>query len=244
MSKFFKFGKISEIDVSAERTWSGDRLFLTFDIDWANDEVIADTHRLLSESHVSATFFATHESPRIKALCEDENLEVGLHPNFNHILDGSTPNINSDKIISDLKLIIPEAKSVRSHSTTYSSVLCSSFAKQGLTHDVNYFIPDFSEVDLKPWLNWLGITMVPYFWEDDVACSDPNVSEVSSLVSRQGIRVFDFHPIHVFLNTESLDRYERTRPLHQNPQELIKHRFEGYGTRSRLMELLSMVDPL
>ena len=86
--------------------------------------------------------------------------------------------------------------------------------------------------------------MVPYFWEDDVACIDPNVSEVSSLVRRHGIKVFDFHPIHVFLNTESLDRYERTRPLHQNPKELIKHRFEGYGTRSRLIELLEMVSPL
>ena len=243
MRKFFEFGKISEIDVSDERTWSGDKMFLTFDIDWANDEVIEDTHRLLSDYDVSGTFFATHKSPRINELCEDENLEVGLHPNFNNILNG-TINGNSDKIISDLKLIIPKAKSVRSHSTTFSSVLCSSFAKQGLTHDVNFFIPDFSEVELKPWLNWLGITMVPYFWEDDVACVEPNVSEVSSLVRRHGIKVFDFHPIHVFLNTESLDRYERTRPLHQNPDELIKHRFEGYGTRSKLTELLEMVRPL
>ena len=244
MRKFFEFGKISEIDVSADRTWSGDKLFLTFDIDWAHDEVIEDTHRLLGESQVSATFFATHESPAIKVLCEDENLEVGLHPNFNKILDGSALNENSDNVISALKSIIPEAKSVRSHSTTFSTVLCSSFAKQGLTHDVNYFIPDFSEVDLKPWLNWLGITMVPYFWEDDVACVEPNVSDVSSLVMRQGIKVFDFHPIHVFLNTESLDRYKRTRPFHQNPEELIKHRFEGYGTRSKLIELMAMVHPL
>lgn len=240
MRKFFEFGKISQIDASEERTWGKDRLFLTFDVDWANDEVIADTHRLLSESNVAATFFATHDSPEIRALSADENLEVGLHPNFNTILDGSRRDGNSDKIISDLRLILPEAKSVRSHSITFSSVLCSSFARQGLTHDVNYFIPDFSDVELKPWLNWLGITMVPYFWEDDIACVDPNVGEVSSLVSRQGIRVFDFHPIHVFLNTESLNRYERTRPLHQNPKELIKYRFEGYGTRSRLLELLQL----
>jgi len=56
------------------------------------------------------------------------------------------------------------------------------------------------------------------------------------------LKVLDFHPIHVFLNTESLDRYERTRPLHHNPKELIKHRFEGYGTRNRLLEVLELVE--
>jgi len=44
----------------------------------------------------------------------------------------------------------------------------------------------------------------------------------------------------VFLNTESLDRYERTRPIHRDPSELIKHRFDGYGTRSRLIDLLTL----
>ena len=57
---------------------------------------------------------------------------------------------------------------------------------------------------------------------------------------RGGLKVFDFHPIHVFLNTESLERYERTRALHHNPKELIKHRYEGYGTRNRLIELLEL----
>jgi hypothetical protein len=49
MSILFEFGKISEIAVSAERIWLEDRLLLTFDVDWANNDVIASTHRLLSE---------------------------------------------------------------------------------------------------------------------------------------------------------------------------------------------------
>lgn len=63
---------------------------------------------------------------------------------------------------------------------------------------------------------------------------------MSRLVALEGVKVFDFHPIHIFLNTESLDRYERTRPYHQNPSELIKHRYKGYGTRNRLIELLEL----
>jgi len=58
--------------------------------------------------------------------------------------------------------------------------------------------------------------------------------------NRPGLKVFDFHPIHVFLNTELLDRYDRTRHLHQKPGELIKHRFDGEGIRIRLLELLAL----
>ena len=84
------------------------------------------------------------------------------------------------------------------------------------------------------------MTMVPYFWEDDVACLEKNVAPVLDLVNRKGVRVFDFHPMHVFLNSESMDRYEETRHLHRDPKELKKHRYDGYGARSQLLELLGV----
>jgi hypothetical protein len=65
---------------------------------------------------------------------------------------------------------------------------------------------------------------------------------MSRLIALEGVNVFDIHTIHIFLNTESLDRYDRTHPLHQNPGELIKHRYQGYGTRSRLIKLLEFAN--
>ena len=62
---------------------------------------------------------------------------------------------------------------------------------------------------------------------------------ISQLLVREGLKVFDFHPIHVYLNTEDLSRYEQTRSLHHNPAELIKHRFAGTGTRTALEFILS-----
>ena len=53
-----------------------------------------------------------------------------------------------------------------------------------------------------------------------------------------GFQVFNFHPIHVFLNTGSLELYEKTRPIHNNPKELIKFRHDGEGIRSQLINLL------
>jgi len=81
---------------------------------------------------------------------------------------------------------------------------------------------------------------VPHFWEDDAVCIYEVNTPVQELMSRGGLKVFDFHPIHIFLNTEKLERYERTRAFHRNSGELIKHRYAGEGTRTALKTLLGL----
>lgn len=39
---------------------------INFDVDWANDEVMEDTLRLVDEYNIKATFFATHHTPTLK----------------------------------------------------------------------------------------------------------------------------------------------------------------------------------
>ena len=58
----------------------------------------------------------------------------------------------------------------------------------------------------------------------------------------KSIQVFDFHSIYVFLNTESSYRHEMLQPLHNCPTELINYRYSGFGTRSRLLDLLTIFD--
>ena len=81
---------------------------------------------------------------------------------------------------------------------------------------------------------------VPYLFCDYITSMLDSVVETQNLAQQEGLKVFDFHPIHIFLNTESLDRYELTRSIHQNPKELIKFRHKGYGSRNRLTELLQL----
>jgi hypothetical protein len=109
-----------------------------------------------------------------------------------------------------------------------------------MTHDCNHFIPEQSAIELKPWLAWNGLTKVPHYWEDDAAFIYVENTPMNEIMKRKGIKVFDFHPIHIFLNTECLDRYERTREIHNSPIELISHRFDGEGTRSALLNLLGL----
>ena len=80
---------------------------------------------------------------------------------------------------------------------------------------------------------------VPYLWEDDVVCLyKDDLNPAAALVS-DGLRVFDFHPIHVFLNSEDLARYERTRNVHLVHQDLLHHRCaDAYGVRDALRDLL------
>ena len=238
-----KFKLISSIEVDNLATWEN-KLFLTFDIDWAHDEVISDTLNLLYNNDVPATFFATHESPVLKSVIEDNKHEVGIHPNFNDLINNTCVGENAESRLKYLLDLFPSAKSIRSHSTTWSGVIQELVLKYEITHESNTFIPWQSNMSLKPWKLWNELTRVPYFWEDDVGILFKETNALSSILKLPGLRVFDFHPIHVFLNTESLDRYERTRHLHQNPKELIKYRFDGYGTRSKLVEFLRMANTI
>lgn len=235
-----RFATISSIVVENESTWE-DRIFLTFDMDWAHDEVVADTIDLVEAAGVSATWFVTHKTPLLQRLRSNPSFELGIHPNFNFLLEGDDRNgRNVKEVIERLLAIVPRAASVRSHSMTQNTGLLDLFVWGGLTHDVNHFIPTQTGIELKPWKLWNELIRIPYNWEDDVHCMYGLTDEMSAFVNHAGLKVFDFHPIHVFLNTESLDRYEASRPLHKNPKELIKHRYEGYGTRSRLLDLLGM----
>lgn len=229
---------LSSISVDDKITWQ-DKVFVSFDIDWAHDDVLSDTIDLVEKADIAATWFVTHDTPLLSRLRANGKFELGIHPNFNFLMQGDFRNGKSaTEIVQRLMKIVPEAKSVRSHSTTQSAYLYDIFKAQGLLFECNQFIPVQSGITLRPWNLWNGLTRVPYFWEDDVVCMYEHSADIKSALGYSGIRVFDFHPIHVFLNTENLERYEKTRPLHHISRDLMGHRYEGYGARSQLLELM------
>ena len=234
-----KFLTFSKIDCGEKGSWAG-KIFLTFDIDWAHDEVIQDTINLLRKAKVNATWFVTHSTKILKTLQKDFNHELGIHPNFNDLLNGISKS-SSEKVLEECLKIIPNAKSVRSHSLTQNERLVDQFKASGLTHISNFFIPFGVLNPIAPFKIWDNMTIVPHCWQDNVALRMnlrfPSVTEDNS-----GLNVLLFHPIHIFLNTENLQRYEKTRYLHQNPKELIKFRYKGQGTRTTLLKLLEISD--
>jgi hypothetical protein len=233
---------ISNIRADAETSWA-QAPYLTLDIDWAHDEILAEAIALVEAHRVPATWFVTHDTPLLARLRSNPDFELGIHPNFNFLLNGDgRAGRDAADVLDRLLAIVPEAQCVRSHSTTQSSGLLDLFRRRGLTHECNSFIPVQSGIELKPWRLWSGMTCVPYSWEDDVAClyGPDGDWPMRRLLGLRGIKVFDFHPVHIFLNTEHMDRYEKTRAWHKSPQELLAHRYEGEGTRTRFLEYLRL----
>ena len=115
----------------------------------------------------------------------------------------------------------------------FNFLLLDSFAKSGLKFDCNIFIPFDSQIALKPWKHWNdNIIKIPYFWEDDVHCIYKWSWDINKFLQYQGIKVFDFHPIHIFLNTEDMRRYDNARPYLQDYGKLEKFvNNDSHGTR-------------
>lgn len=229
---------ISDIKLAEEATWRSHH-FLTFDIDWAHDEVLADAIDMVEKYGAKATWFVTHNTVLLQRLRSNPNFELGIHPNFNGLMNGNYTNGKTvEEVVDRLLEFVPEAKSIRSHSLLQNSRICELFAEKGFVYDCNHLIPEQSEIELKPWPLWNGVIKVPHYWEDDAVCIYNKNSDFQEVLKRDGLKVFDFHPIHVFLNTENLERYELCRDFHNQPEILLNYRYEGFGTRSYLKQLL------
>lgn len=208
-----RFGRLGEIVPERAETWEG-RLFLTVDLDWAPDWAIADCLDLVEEARVAATIFVTHDTPLLARMRANPRIELGLHPNFNPLLDGLSSQGSAETVMRGLQRIVPEARAVRSHSMTQSSRLLDVFLRCGITHESNHFVPAHTGIALKPYRHWKqDLVRVPYCWEDDVDLAFGSPLPILSVAAGEGLKVFDFHPIHVALDTVSLAHYEAARGL-------------------------------
>lgn len=237
-----EFAKVSDIKIGDPATWR-DRVFLTFDLDWASDSVLEHTIQILESHGVPATFFVTHDTTLISRLRASPQFELGIHPNFNALLldEPVRDKKNARDIVAQLLKTVPEAVSVRSHSLMHSTHLVHVFYSLGLRYDLNFMIPFDAGIELNPWLCHSGMIRVPHYWEDDVASHAEDLVPVKALLNRQGLRVFDFHPIHLALNTRELSLYERTRAHHGDFKKLEQLKEKGYGTKNFLSDLIDEV---
>jgi hypothetical protein len=215
-------------------------LFLiTFDIDWAPDEFIEDTLSLLDAAGVKGTFFATHATPLLKNI---KGHEVGIHPNF---LNSTVKNYNIE--LDKLMGLYPRAKGVRCHSYYENYYLLDMYKSYGLIYDSSLLT--FGCKEVQPFKHWDGLVRIPVFWEDMVNCRFNGGWDTRTLPTNDNLLyVFDFHPTSVFLNIESVDRWEAAKK-HYYPKPDIKKLREftnpessGAGSRVFLKKLLKMVE--
>jgi hypothetical protein len=233
------FAKISSINPANPESWLS-KIFLSFDIDWAIDEAVESLADMLEARGVAATFFVTHDSPVLARLASNPLFELGIHPNFDPLLAGGGGN--AAQVFRELLAIVPGARATRSHALTSSGRLTRLIHENGLTHECNQMIPLESGMVLRPYAHWNGLIRVPHLWEDDVHMQYVTRTgvpfSVDAALTSPGLKVFDFHPIHVALNSPDMAYYERTREQHRNWASLRACANEGRGTATLLQELI------
>lgn len=235
--------KVRDIDPSEKQSWDK-KVFLTCDIDWAPDEVIDFTvefFRANSHPDTKITFLATHTTPVLEIIALDKNFDVGIHPNFNKLIENcESRDRTPESIILELREQFPKSKVIRSHSCVTSFRLLSIFSEFGFSHEMNTFIPGCADITLKPWRNWDGMVQVPYIWQDDMHLMYGNKVAPLDLLGGAGVKVINFHPIHLFLNTFSMKHYEAAKPYYQKYRHLKDYVNPNSGIRTVIQDLLNV----
>ena len=208
----------------------------TCDIDWAPEAVIEDTLNLFELYGVKCTFFSTHHSP-ILTKSNNKLFEIALHPNFHPLLKGNN-NKTFEDILDELIDTHPEARGVRTHTLMQSVAMLQKFADKRLVYEANTFLP--YQTGLKPFKLWNGLVRIPFNWEDDVHWTyGYSFDDCRINLEEDNLIIFDFHPIHIYLNTENKYRYSEAKKFYSDSVKLLEYRNkEVPGTRDLLINLL------
>jgi hypothetical protein len=233
-----QFLKIPELSLETIN-WQ-ESVFITIDVDWASDDVLNDTLELLKKAQTKATILMTHKTDLIDDIKNNDLFELGIHPNFNFLLTGDFRYGKNYKEVIDFYMqIAPDAKVVRSHSVTQNTPILDYFMHVGLRYDLNTEIPFSSNIKLQPYEDWTGLIKLPYFWQENISFSYSWELEPNHFLKSNGLKVFNFHPIHIFLNSENNLRYHNAKHLLQNYHELKKNvNYEKTGVRNFLEQLI------
>ncbi len=213
-------------------------LAFTCDIDWAPDEVIADTLNLFELFGVKCTFFSTHHSFEL-AKSDTKLFEIGIHPDFHPLLRGSYSK-SYDDILDEILEIHPQAVGVRTHTMMQSIPILQKFAEKNLVYEANTFMP--YQYGLKAFKLWNNLVRIPFNWEDDVHWAYGYSFEDARIdIHTDDLVIFDFHPVHIYLNTENKYRYNEAKNFLKDPKMLLSYRNnEVPGTRDLLLNLLKI----
>ncbi|MFH2056208.1 MAG: hypothetical protein ABIJ61_09645 [bacterium] len=209
-------------------------LVLTVDTDWSPQTCVEDTLELLREHEAPATIFATRGlDPRLL-----HGFDVGLHPNF------CGPTQSEEAILEELRACsrsLPRATGVRSHALVGSSrhylLLRDKFGR--LRYTSNCYMPGVAGI--MPFTTQSGLPELPIYWMDHLALENGAGIDTAGLLKSMlspGLKVLDFHPFHVYINSQSRAHFQTARPCYHNVTRLSRHRRNGAGVRTFLSELL------
>ena len=188
------------------------KIILSLDIDWAPDFILYSVAEKLISQNIKSTWFVTHKTPFIDFLRKRSDLfELGIHPNF---LPKSSQGSTPQEVLEYCMNIIPEATSIRSHSLFQSTHIANLIKKETpIKIDTSLFLYEMPYIRPFPLHTPHGILKrLPFIWMDDHELLQPEILwRLDRFIKITGTQVFLFHPIHIYLNTPSIEHYKNMK---------------------------------
>lgn len=222
-------------------------IIITLDVDWAPDFVITKIANKLIENSVKATWFITHDSLAIRKLFGHPDLfEIGVHPNF---MPGTTQGKDYHDVISYVMKIAPNAKVVRTHGLFQSSSLMRMMAVDfGLEIDSSIYLREVPNIiPVEAYYDDKVFLRIPFFWTEDGEMYKPNPSFLldDKNLDLPGLKIFAFHPIHIYLNSKDMQNYNSLNSRYNirccTENEARQYVDEGIGTNALFDELIKYI---
>lgn len=189
---------------------------VTFDTDNCPELAIEFIQDRLEARGIAGTFFCTRRYASLRA-----PHEAALHPFLREFADlGRT----MDPLL-ELRRAIPEAVGNRCHQLTCNGLLYTRLGELGMLYDSAW--PLYLHPRIAPLALHSGIYELPVFWVEQVFWADGVSPLFLQRLREPGLKVFLFHPVHVWHNTTresrsrivSLPYAERYRPELVDPGE-------------------------
>ena len=220
-------------------------IYITMDMDWANDGVLADTRALADSLNIPVCLFVTHDTPMLAEFRADPLFTLGIHPNYLPLLNfsGQTEKDYAG-ILEEMTALVPEAKVIRCHALVDATPILVLAKSKGFLADMNLFIPYSSGIRLRPFTHFSGLKRLPFFYEDDAWTLEAGHASPEEHLRADGLRIFNFHPIHLYLNTEKMERYHQAKACYHDFEKLAPFINQGPepGARDFLLGLKELAD--
>lgn len=213
---------------------------LTFDSDYMTDELFEDFFKTVMIPG-SGTFFL-HQKFSEQHF---DGHEIGLHPFLEH-----SPDTWIETTSNLMKVYSRKIKGIRAHSCVNSQPFHGQLSAIGIRY-VSHTTP-FKRLNVEPYLMPWGIWELPVKYMDNMDyCWDLNCPPelnkkfdrdflASTVGAPECVHVFDFHPIHILMNTPNYEFWAKNRGS-IGQVSIGDLRYEGRGVATYFDELLKLM---
>jgi hypothetical protein len=196
---------------------------ITLDQDWCSSETLKYAIDFIVAKNLPVTVFVTDFN---KEWISTDYIEYGVHPNF---LANSTQGEGIEHILSLAKKSVPNCRAWRSHSLYQSTRLTdivSTFTDWDI--ELNNYLPEYTDLIVSQFPSSRLMNRLPTHWEDDLELrrSKEAIDFLRDLKSQSWISIFNFHPIHLAINSTSMSVYDNLKSKNKLAESPIF--YEGY----------------